>query len=191
MPACDFDDRLPTYLAEELDETETLLVERHIGICDRCQSRLEALTSDPALDRWRRLSDTPSERLPQPLFLGQFRTLHYRSDSRPRSAKAAVAAPTIPGYDIDCELGRGGMGVVYKAIERSLRRTVALKMILAGAHASDRELDLFRAEAGVVATLEHPHIIRIHAIGDHDGLPFLSLEYMSGGSLAQKLAGLP
>jgi eukaryotic-like serine/threonine-protein kinase len=191
MAQCEFEDRLPIYLAEKLDAAETGVLERHIGACDRCQEHLEQLTSAPSLDRWRNLHDTPTGRVPSLAFLGELRTLNYAANSRPRSAKAAVAAPTIPGYDIDSELGRGGMGVVYRATERNLHRTVALKMILTGAHASPRELDRFRAEAGVVATLEHPHIIRIHAIGDHEGLPFLSLEFMSGGNLAQKLAKQP
>jgi eukaryotic-like serine/threonine-protein kinase len=191
MRACDFEERLPTYLAEGLSRTETDDVEQHVTDCDRCKETLERLATPEAFGRWRHHRGACTRDLPPPAFLSQLHALDTLFHSKPRSARALVAPPTIAGYDIDRELGRGGMGVVYLANERRLGRNVALKMILAGAHATEKELDAFRAEAAVVAKLEHPHIIRIHAVGDHDGLPYLSLEHMSGGSLARKLANLP
>ena len=89
------------------------------------------------------------------------------------------------------ELGRGGMGVVYKAHQRGLNRTVALKMVLAGGHASDEQLKRFLVEARAVAHLQHPNIVQVFDIGENEGLPFFSLEYVDGEPLSRKLAKQP
>src|SRR5262249_41506376 len=99
--------------------------------------------------------------------------------------------PSVPGYEILGELGRGGMGVVYKARQVGLGRLVALKMIRGGAHAGPEELARFKAEAEAVARLQHPNIVQIFEVGELDGLPFFSLELVAGDNLGRWLAGAP
>jgi serine/threonine-protein kinase len=98
---------------------------------------------------------------------------------------------SVPGYEIVGELGRGAMGVVYKARQLGLNRWVALKMVLAGAHASAAQLARFKIEAEAVAHLQHPNIVQIYDIGEHEGLPYFSLEFVDGPGLANKIHSQP
>jgi WD40 repeat protein/Flp pilus assembly protein TadD len=97
----------------------------------------------------------------------------------------------VAGYEILGELGRGAMGVVYKARQTGLDRLVALKMILAGGHAGEQALQRFRTEGRAVAQLHHANVVQIFEVGEAQGLPYFSLEFVGGGSLAQRIAGQP
>jgi serine/threonine-protein kinase len=99
--------------------------------------------------------------------------------------------PRIPGYEVETVLGCGGMGVVYKARHLRLNRAVALKMLLAGAYAGRRERARFQREAEAVAGLRHPNIVQVYDVGDNEGRAYFTMEFVEGGSLAQKLAGTP
>jgi WD40 repeat protein len=93
----------------------------------------------------------------------------------------------LPGYEIEGELGRGGMGVVYKAHQTALNRPVALKTMLGDGPLDARALIRFLAEAEAVAAVEHTNVVRVYAYGEHDGRPYLALEYVSGGTLTGHL----
>jgi tetratricopeptide (TPR) repeat protein len=110
----------------------------------------------------------------------------------PREAAGAPAAlPNIPGYDVQGVLGSGGMGVVFKAWHQRLKRHVALKMIRPDGPRSRNAEVRFRIEAEAVARLQHPNIVQIHDIGEHDGAAYLALELVDGGSLDARMQAQP
>jgi hypothetical protein len=94
-------------------------------------------------------------------------------------------------YALLAELGRGGMGIVFKASQASLHRTVAVKMLLPNAVASASELLRFRTEVEATACLRHPHIVRVHQVGEIDGRPYYSMDFIDGPSLTQRVAEGP
>ena len=100
------------------------------------------------------------------------------------SGAGSEGLPVIPGYEVLGVLGRGGMGVVYRAWQKGLNRSVAVKMVHAGAQADPKVLSRFRVEAEAVARLQHPNIVQVHEVGQHAGSPFLVLELVEGRSLA-------
>jgi hypothetical protein len=149
------------------------------------QARFPVLLADlptflrPTLDAQAAEPGSPSEIVEHPR-LGETPDRGLVADELP--------PPQIPGYDISPPpLGRGGMGVVYLARHRELNRKVALKVLLGGVHASPADIARFLSEAEAVAAVHHPNIVQVYEVGRYQGLPFMALEYVAGGSLAQKL----
>ncbi len=111
--------------------------------------------------------------------------------SAPSIPPEGAALPEVPGYEVEGELGRGGMGVVYRAWHLRLNRPVALKMLLAGAYARPAERERFLREAQAVAALHHPNIVPVYDAGEVDGRPYFTMELIEGGSLVQQIQGVP
>lgn len=205
MFPCPTDAELEKLLDERVSAGRADL-ESHLGECSACQQTLLRLSGD-ATECLRRdpgqtlvLSARGAASAAQTLdaepnveFLDRLKDsirTELRLDS-PHAAPGDESRPIIPGYDIIDQLGHGATAVVYRARHLSLRRLVALKVILTGKHAAPETLARFRTEAEAVARLQHPNIVQVFDIGTADGLPYLSLEYVAGGSLAQHLARGP
>ncbi|MFO0890719.1 MAG: protein kinase [Isosphaeraceae bacterium] len=126
--------------------------------------------------------------------------MHTLADSPPPGLGVAAPSdraqerrrlPKVANFQLIQEIGRGGMGVVYKARQTGLSRIVALKMILSGEHAGLKDRARLRNEAEAAARLLHPNVVQIYEIGEHEGLPFLAMEYVAGGTLLGMLRGMP
>jgi hypothetical protein len=157
-------------------------------VCAGCPERLDEvrqrLTELGALEAF--LRTRADERRPESSTM---------SETCPLPGSPGRTAPgpgaTIPGYELLGEVGHGGMGVVYRAVQVRLKRTVALKMILGGAYAGSRQVARFRAEAEAVARLQSPNIVQVYEVGEHAGRHFIALEFVEGGTLAQRLHNQP
>jgi serine/threonine protein kinase len=207
MKPCPSDAKLAKFLTESLPAHERGAVESHLETCEVCQEWIEQLltksqgrgllvphppdTDDAASAQFlAKLKQALPELAPSTAEANAAgsRTLPYRNydeDSAPDSF------PTLPGYQIHAELGRGAMGVVYKAWQPSLQRFVAIKLMRGSHHADARSRARFQVEAEALARLQHPNIVHIHATGEHADGPYLSLEYVEGPNLAEVLAGTP
>ncbi len=148
-------------LGGTLPDEELLEADAHLWQCSDCRDALRRQT-EPA-------PDLPPLGAP-----------------RSQGADHQIALPTVPGYEILGELGRGGMAVVYQARQLQPNRIVALKMIRAIEHAGPTERLRFQIETEAVARLQHPHIVQLYEVGEVRGQPFFSLEFCDGGTLAQQ-----
>jgi eukaryotic-like serine/threonine-protein kinase len=205
MSRCPSAEELEQMLEDRLAEAELRAVSLHVSDCAVCQASLEQLTSDESsgnsvsriAQRTGRKGSSNSDLLAP--FLVRIKESSIDgglTSSRPgrpdgRTELLENVLPSIPGYAVLRELGRGGMGVVYLARHLGLNRLVALKMILAGPHADQKDLARFRHEAEAVARLRHPNIVQIYDIGEANGFPFFALEYVAEGNLGKRLQSEP
>jgi WD40 repeat protein/serine/threonine protein kinase/tetratricopeptide (TPR) repeat protein len=176
--------RFHRWLNADLSAEENQEIEVHLQECPDCVSAVERLTDLP-----------PELHL---LLSGQAATAATTGlgKSRPwpgRLNRPAPSAglPTLPGFEMIAELGRGGMGIVYKARQPSLDRLVAIKVLREGDLAGPDDLARFRREAEAAARLQHANIVQVYEVGQHEGRPFLALEFVEGDSLARKVAVQP
>ncbi len=193
MPeVCPSPELLRRLLADQLDPAQEELLGDHVQRCPLCQQSLEGLTDGLPVSRPGR--DLADMSVVDDDFLESLKShppgvSTYDHVRHPGDDDAPPRLP--PGYDLEAEIGRGGMGIVYRARQRGLDRTVALKVLIDGARATPRDRDRFRREAEAIARLHHPNIVQIHEIGEHEGAPYLALEHVDGPSLADWIAGRP
>ncbi len=189
---CPSPDELQALLSGQCNDSSSQLLWEHLAGCPRCDKLLQQLDrADPLIQAIRQATTGSGERQPQARSdesTGMPVSLWRTQAGQPLPRACRSRWPSIPSWK---SLGRGGMGVVYKARQARLNRLVALKMILHGNQASAVELVRFRVEAQAVARLQHPNIVQVYEVGEDDGKPFLSLEFCPGGSLAQRLKGTP
>lgn len=163
-----------------LPENEVDDLADHLENCARCEGVLQGFDSDtdPLLAA---LRNPPSGK-----------SFHHRAtqlrDPADGEEAESEACPQLPGYEVLDRIGRGGMGTVYRALQCSLNRVVALKQLRVG---QARHLSRARSEAETLARLHHPNIVQIHEVLEHGGGTYLALEMVGGGSLGAKLSGKP
>jgi serine/threonine protein kinase len=207
MTRCPSTERLAGLLADALTTAAQEAVAKHVEVCAACQQQLARLTGSANPDAGQGAEHPPGDftaeeelmrRLKQrrswSSLVDQSQTATLVDDGpRPTCRPAAPdkELPTVPGYKILRELGRGGMGIVYQATQLGLHRTVALKMVLTATQSGPKNLARFRNEAAVIARLQHPNIVQVYDVGDAAGRPYFVLEFVAGGSLAQYLEGTP
>jgi serine/threonine-protein kinase len=171
---CPTEQELAAFNLGDLPEASLEAISQHLESCPNCEAFLDSL--DGRTD-----SAIAALRYPGPARdLGRIAAL--------TAPRAAADLPAVPGYEVLGFLGEGGMGVVYRARHVGLDRVVALKLLRGG---SSKRLARFRAEALADARLQHPHVVQIFEIGEHQGQLYLALELLEGGSLEAKLAGQP
>jgi serine/threonine protein kinase len=200
---CPGRDDLDAFANGELEPHKQEAVAEHLCGCASCESSLQALRGEGTAVFRLRLQ-------PDPMFLldaTQWEPLAARARAIPAeqpgaatvtdagSGKHAAEGPPLPmvfgGYVLLERLGRGGMGIVYKARQEALKRMVALKMVRAGVYASPEERTRFRREGEVVARVEHANVVQIYEFSEHEGQLYFSMELLHGGTLESKVHNRP
>jgi serine/threonine-protein kinase len=185
----------------ELTFAELQAVAAHLASCPACLGLLQGLgppRDDSALGRLRRCWERPGppdEPAYARMEAGAL-ALGPSADAAPTAILRAGLGPAagppvgkrIGPYLVLAGIGQGGMGVVYRARQLPVDRLVALKMLRGGAFAGGPALARFLTEGKAVARLQHPNVVQIHEFGEHEGLPYFSMELVEGGSLAARLA---
>lgn len=182
--------QLHDFIVGKLTDEEAERIEAHVENCEVCQERLDQdSSSDPFVEL---VCEAESCRVAESLHRKPPPTSN-RPDNNDGSARQSRVPPelSIDGYEVLEEIGRGGMGVVYRATHLALNRPVALKVILAGEHSTEAARTRFRREAETIARLRHPGIVQIYEIGEHAGRPYVALELVEGVSLRQAIGGQP
>jgi serine/threonine protein kinase/WD40 repeat protein/tetratricopeptide (TPR) repeat protein len=192
-PTCPTPAQLERLVAGLLDSQQEAFLEEHLKTCSGCIAALEKLTarSDGRVSRSEPLDGPPtcesSPEFASTVLVARLQEMSQSVSERSESS-SSDALPVIPGYEVQCLVGRGGMGSVYKARQLSLSRVVALKILPLPDGSDPRKRDRFHRDVEAVARLQHPHIVQIFEVGHAPGYAYLSLEYLSGGSLT---TGIP
>jgi serine/threonine-protein kinase len=197
-------ERLSAFSSGRASAIEAAEISAHLSVCATCCVLLDRLqVDDPLLTRLRQAARDRREpgedtdrrhqavralRRCRPPCAGEWDDEHLAAE---RGSAAQVYTPpllpTVAGYEVLAEVGRGGMGIVYKARHLALGRLVALKMILAGPFGSASGHARLRLEAELAARVQHPNIVAVHEVGSHAGGAFLSMEWVDGGTLAARV----
>ncbi len=188
------EDRLNELLAAYLEAVETgpaPNAEQWLARYPEFASELAAfIANDESLAHRAASLRSPQQQNEQPS-PGPSCALTVALDGVPGEGSPFALGKVIGGCELLQQLGRGGMGVVFKAREISLNRPVAVKMILNGSLAAPAARQRFQAEAEAVAKLDHPNIVPVYHVGEHEGQPYLCLKLIEGGGLDQRLNGAP
>ncbi len=193
MPDCPDDAELARFLNDALAGDRLGAVSGHVDSCPRCQARLDRLTDQTsgAVARYKGLSSDVIPNTRSDDSVPDTQVLAGKPPPPPkRSGRSEL--PRVRGFEVVAEIGRGGMGVVYKARHLRLNRLVALKMVLAGAAANPRIVQRFLFEAQFLAKIQHPQVVQIYEIDTYQGptgvpVPYLAMELLEGGSLSRRL----